>query len=120
MLWNPQQMCTNNIIFFLQYETFYKILQNKSLHVGHLAIYALKHIKWHHFWQKKSIKNTYLNNFKRWNLIKIYTLKISNCNISSNSYGEAFLLEKCEIVISYFNIEANNFIKIDLIAPTVT
>ena len=36
----------------------------------------------------------------------IYT-KISNCNIFTNSYGEAFLLEKCEIVISYFNIEAN-------------
>ena len=32
---------------------------------------------------------------------------ISNCNTFTNSYGEAFPLEKCEIVISYFNIEAN-------------
>ena len=32
----------------------------------------------------------------------------SNQNIyTKDSYGEAFLLEKCEIVISYFNIEAN-------------
>ena len=36
----------------------------------------------------------------------IYTKDI-NCNIFTNSYGEAFLLGKCEIVISYFNIEAN-------------
>ena len=32
---------------------------------------------------------------------------MSNCNIFTNSYREAFLLEKCEIVISYFNMEAN-------------
>ena len=40
---------------------------------------------------------------------QIYTpkLRISNCNIFTNSYREAFLLEKCEIVILYFNIEAN-------------
>ena len=39
--------CALTISFFIQYETFYKILQNKSLHnyVGHLAIYVLKHIK---------------------------------------------------------------------------
>ena len=36
----------------------------------------------------------------------IYTKDI-NCYIFTNSYGEAFLLEKCEIVISYFNIERN-------------
>ena len=37
--------CAITIYFFIQYETFYKILPNKSLHVGHLAIYVLKHIK---------------------------------------------------------------------------
>ena len=37
--------CATTIYFFMQYGTFYKILHNKSLHVGHLAIYVLKHIK---------------------------------------------------------------------------
>ena len=41
----PSKCALIILFFYTVYETFYKILQNKSLHVGHLAIYVLKHIK---------------------------------------------------------------------------
>ena len=62
----PQQMCNNNIIFFIQYETFYRILQIKAYICRSSSYICFKTYQMTPcISDKKSIKNTYFNNFKR-------------------------------------------------------